>query len=361
MLKNHKWKWLLSSIVILLPMLLGLVFWNKLPEVMPTHWGFDGKADGWGSRAFVVFGVPVLMLGVHWLCVWITAMDRKNKKQNDKVLGLTLWLWPILSLYMSGMSWAASLGHKIDLGSFTFALLGLPFTLIGNYLPKCRQNHTIGIKLKWTLENEENWNATHRFGGKVWFTGGLLMMLSSFLPSSLALSAQMIALLFLVLLPTAYSFLYHRKQLKEGTVSNQPAPKAKADKIAFIISIILIIALLLVLGAIMFTGDIGFTCTETSLAIEASFWNDLTVAYQAIEHIEYREYAEAGSRVHGFGSARLLAGMFENDEFGNYTRYSYVGSDACVVLNAEGKTLVIGTQDVQTTRALYEQIKLHLD
>jgi len=187
------------------------------------------------------------------------------------------------------------------------------------------------------------------------------MMLSSFLPSSLALSAQMIALLFLVLLPTAYSFLYHRKQLKEGTVSNQPAPKTKADKIAFIISIILIIALLLVLGAIMFTGDIGFTCTETSLAIEASFWNDLTVAYQAIEHIEYREYAEAGSRVHGFGSARLLAGMFENDEFGNYTRYSYVGSDACVVLNAEGKTLVIGTQDVQTTRALYEQIKLHLD
>ena len=45
MIKQNKWKILISSIVILLPMLFGLIMWNRLPEQMAIHWGLAGEAD----------------------------------------------------------------------------------------------------------------------------------------------------------------------------------------------------------------------------------------------------------------------------------------------------------------------------
>ncbi|MFQ8814402.1 MAG: SdpI family protein [Gallintestinimicrobium sp.] len=49
--------------------------------------------------------------------------------------------------------------------------------VIGNYLPKVKQNNTIGIRVVWSLMDEENWNATHRFSGKLWMASGILCML----------------------------------------------------------------------------------------------------------------------------------------------------------------------------------------
>ncbi|MBO7171229.1 MAG: DUF1648 domain-containing protein, partial [Clostridia bacterium] len=46
MIKQNKWKILISSIVILLPMLFGLIMWDRLPEQMAIHWGLAGEADG---------------------------------------------------------------------------------------------------------------------------------------------------------------------------------------------------------------------------------------------------------------------------------------------------------------------------
>ena len=53
----------------------------------------------------------------------------------------------------------------------------LLFIVIGNYLPKIKQNNTIGIRIVLTLQDEENWNATHSFSGRIWRTSGILCML----------------------------------------------------------------------------------------------------------------------------------------------------------------------------------------
>ncbi|MBR2895453.1 MAG: DUF1648 domain-containing protein, partial [Oscillospiraceae bacterium] len=66
MIKNHKWKLLVSSLLILAPMLVGLLYWNELPGQMATHWGVNGTADGWSSRTFAVVGMPLLLLAMHW-------------------------------------------------------------------------------------------------------------------------------------------------------------------------------------------------------------------------------------------------------------------------------------------------------
>ena len=84
-----------------------------------------------------------------------------------------------------------------------------------------------------------------------------------------------------------------------------------------------------------------FSVVEEAFTIEASYWTDLTVAYETIDAIEYRDQDDPGTRISGLGGAKLLAGSFRNDEFGSYTRYSYTGCDACIVINADGKILVL--------------------
>lgn len=91
-------------------------------------------------------------------------------------------------------------------------LLGVIFIVIGNYLPKCRQNYTIGIKLPWTLSDEENWDKTHRFAGKIWMLCGVLEIIVGFLPIA-QFEIVTIALILLATIPIAvYSYLFYRKR-----------------------------------------------------------------------------------------------------------------------------------------------------
>ena len=211
MIKNNRYKLLFSSIVILLPIVFGLVFWNELPEQMVTHWGIDGNADGWSNRYFAVFALPIFILIIHWLCIFCTTiLDPKNKNQNSKVFGLVIWITPIISLVTNGIIYAASFDKEFSPYLITTLLIGVMFVVIGNYLPKCKQNYTIGIKVKWTLESEKNWNATHRFGGKVWVIGGLLIMISSFLPETIIPWVMLSSIVILAIVPMVYSYLYYK-------------------------------------------------------------------------------------------------------------------------------------------------------
>lgn len=202
---------ILSSIIIVLPIFFGLAFWNKLPDPMPTHWGMDGTVDGWSSRPFAVFFLPLLILLLHLLCCLGTRKDFKNKNQNKKLLNLVVWITPSISILGNGIMYGVALGKEIDLPFIMSLFLGLVFVVVGNYLPKCQQNRTIGIRIKWTLENEANWNATHRFTGKVWVAGGILLIGSAFLPSTITSWITLPMIILPALLPVAYSYWFHKR------------------------------------------------------------------------------------------------------------------------------------------------------
>lgn len=212
MIKQNKSTLAITTLLILLPVLVGVLLWDRLPERIPTHWGLDGTVDGWSSRPIAVFVLPLFLLAIHWLCIFFTAKDPKNHGQNKKVFRLVLWITPLMSLIANGMVYAAALGKTLAPNLFAYPLVGGLFIVIGNYLPKCRQNRTIGIKLKWTMENEENWNATHRMAGKLWVLGGFLMLFCVVLPDSAAAFVMAAVILLLVAIPFIYSYLYHKKQ-----------------------------------------------------------------------------------------------------------------------------------------------------
>jgi len=337
-------------------MLVGFLLWDQLPERMATHWGADGNIDGWSGKTFAIIGLPLFLLAMHWICILATVRDPKNQGQNKKVFGMVLWLLPLLSLLMSSMVYAGALGKEVRPEEITLLLMGLLFLVIGNYLPKCKQNYTIGIKVKWTLENEENWNATHRLGGKLWVIGGFLFMACIFLPSDMLPGAFLLLLLIMVGVPVMYSYIYYRKQKQESTAVISEPSKGKKSKVMGIVSFIFAMVVLGFAGILCFTGDIRVQCEDTSFTIEASYWQDLTVAYEAIDKMEYREEFDAGYRAFGFGTPRLSMGTFQNDEFSFYTLYAYTGCKACVVMEVEDKILVLGGRNREETRAIYEEL-----
>ena len=208
-MKKYLKTMILTSLLTLLPIVAGLILWNRLPEQMPTHWGMDGQVDGWSGKVFGIFGLPLILLAVHWLCALATFYaDPKKQNHSDKILHLVLWIPPVLSLLLHSFVYAAALGMAVDMNMMMPIFLGLLFTVIGNYLPKCKQNYTIGIKIPWTLDSEENWNKTHRFAGILWVIGGLTVLVLGFFGAVWVDIPIMIAM---TIVPVVYSFLLYRK------------------------------------------------------------------------------------------------------------------------------------------------------
>ena len=206
---RKNWKTLvITSLVILLPALAGLVLWNRLPEQIPSHWNAAGQVDGWSSKPFAVFGMPLILLGFQWLCALATSSDPKKKNHSGKVLHLVLWIIPVLSALLHALTYTVALGGKVQVEVVMPVFMGLAFAIIGNYLPKCKQNYTIGIKIPWTLNSEENWNKTHRFAGWLWTFCGIVIMLTGFFGGFWIFFA---IVLVMVLAPFLYSYHLHRK------------------------------------------------------------------------------------------------------------------------------------------------------
>ncbi len=212
MLKANRKTLIITSIVTVLPVLVGLMLWNRLPDVMATHFALNDEANGFSSKAFTVFGIPLCCLGLQWLCAVITSHDPKKQNISPKMFTLVLWLVPLVSLFCAAMIYPYNLGCPMDITLVSELLIGVLFIICGNYLPKARQNYTIGIRIPWTLANEENWNRTHRFAGHLWLICGILTVALA-LCGAIRLSWLIAVIAAVTIVPCIYSYRLHAQGL----------------------------------------------------------------------------------------------------------------------------------------------------
>lgn len=208
MIKKNLPKLIITSLIILIPIVIGLILWDKLPDQVPMHWNAQGEVDGYGTKFQAVFLIPLVLVAFQWICVLGTSFDPKKQNINDKMVTLVLWIIPIISLLCNSMVFATALGHKVNVEIIMPLFMGALFVVIGNYMPKCKQSYTVGIKLPWTLDNEENWNKTHRLAGFLWVIGGVVIMATAFLG---AFWLFFIVLIPMVVIPFVYSYLLYKK------------------------------------------------------------------------------------------------------------------------------------------------------
>ncbi len=208
MIKKNLKMMIITSIIILVPIVAGVLLWEQLPAEMATHFGENGEPNGWSSKPFAVFGMPLFLLATHWFCAFFTGVDPKNQNISNKMITLVLWICPVVSIFGCGSTYMYALDNSINTTTFGVMLLGCIFLVLGNYTPKMKQSYTLGFKLPWTLESEENWNRTHRLAGWLMMLSGVIVLAGGFLEQFWVV---FVALGLVVVVPMVYSYLLYKK------------------------------------------------------------------------------------------------------------------------------------------------------
>ena len=211
MLKENRKTLIIASIVTLLPVVAGIIFWDRFPEKMATHFGMDGNPDGFSSRAFTVFAIPLILVAVEWLGAYVTSLDPKVKDISKKMVTMCFWIPPVVSLLLAGMVYPYNMGYRLDVLLIMGIFIGLMFVVIGNYMPKFRRNYVMGIRIPWTLESDDNWYRTHRLAGFLWVAAGAVILLLTLtgLMKVWMMAAVTVAA---VLVPVVYSYATRDKK-----------------------------------------------------------------------------------------------------------------------------------------------------
>jgi uncharacterized membrane protein len=166
---------------------IGVSIWAypKLPDTVPIHWGINGEPDRETSRLFAVCFVPALMIFVYGLIklMYSIAPPKKDSPMMRKSVDIILSTTLLTIFIVHCLLIANGLGYNVNMSLAGPLVTGIIFIVIGNYMPRFKQNYVAGIRLPWTLNNEEVWNRTHRFSSRIFVIGGILILISALLPT----------------------------------------------------------------------------------------------------------------------------------------------------------------------------------
>jgi uncharacterized membrane protein len=209
--KNNSAVLVSSSVVCLLPIILSLVLYADLPEQIAVHWSGTGSPDSFVPKSLAAFGLPFLFLAVNLFSKLRLYNDPKRANTSHVMQLLAAWTPPLLSLVLVPVTLFIALDANIPISLMVSVLAGVVLLVCGNYLPKSRQNYTIGIKLPWTLHNADNWNKTHRMAGYLYILGGIIIISGAFIFRGGAYLIILLAVAVFITVPVLYSYLLYRK------------------------------------------------------------------------------------------------------------------------------------------------------
>ena len=214
-IKDNLGTFIITLVVLLIPMLAGVILWNQLPSEIATHWGPDGNPNGYSSKAVAVFVMPTFLMVLHLIVSLITAKKDTNAI-SDKLFRLLLWICPVMSIVVATLTYGAALGYEVNVPFWALMIVGIIYIVLGNYLPKARQNHFFGMRVKWTLNSKKNWEHTNRFSAKIMVVLGLIYMICAVLWIFTGIKTAVVVIVFGTLIGAVfamilYSYLYYLK------------------------------------------------------------------------------------------------------------------------------------------------------
>ena len=208
---------ILAVLVVVASLVHLVIAYPSLPAQVVTNWGFNGDVE-YSSKSTLWF-LWAINAGMVPLFFVVPKIDPKGKsyiKIDGFYTYFRLAIVVFLAVMMEITILSANDPYRFNVGKISMLGVSLLFIFIGNYLPKCKQSFTMGIKTMWTLSDERVWNETHRMGGVMFVISGVIMLVSAlFLGEKLMFAVTMIAAVGTVLVTTVYSYLLYRKYNKE--------------------------------------------------------------------------------------------------------------------------------------------------
>ncbi|MFF2291039.1 SdpI family protein [Peribacillus butanolivorans] len=208
---------ILTSILCLLPLVFSLFVLEKLPDKIPIQWNLDGEVNTYGNTVLVAIGLPLLFFILNILVHVIVDNDPSNIKQVIVIKKVVSFILSLVSIIIVPSILLSALDYTINIIDIAVILVSVILIFVGNYLPKTRQNYSMGIRMPWTLNDSENWKKTHRFTGYLWtITGYVLLQANLFFMlvyknDPIKSTLLIITILIISVCPLSYSFLLYKK------------------------------------------------------------------------------------------------------------------------------------------------------
>lgn len=191
----------------------ALYFYPVLPAKIPTHWNINGVIDQYTPKETAIWLMPGIILLMFLGFRFMPLLDPNKNKYR-----LFQTEWQIIQSaligffsYMHFITISASLNPALNIMPYMFMGMGSLFILLGNYLSKIRQNYFLGIRVPWTLSNEDNWNKTHRYASWTFVLAGIVTLVEAVLIWNAA-PVIFAGLSLAAMLPVLYSFLLFKKK-----------------------------------------------------------------------------------------------------------------------------------------------------
>ncbi|WP_310876755.1 SdpI family protein [Priestia megaterium] len=201
--------------ITLFTLITWLVALPHLPATMPIHWGANGEADGFATKINAMILTVGIMVLIYFIIAFVPRIDprKENYKYFSKTYNILLNAVLLLFFFVNMSTILQGLGYNVPMSYIAPIMAGLVFIIIGNYLQRVRSNYFMGIRTPWTLSNENVWKKTHRLSGKLFFIGGLLILISAFLPDGYKSVIMWGSIVLCVAIPYLYSYLAYKKEM----------------------------------------------------------------------------------------------------------------------------------------------------
>lgn len=194
----------------------ALVLYNQLPETVATHFGINNEVNGTMSRGMLI--IMLILLGLMPVIIRVARLvDPKsgNYERFSTAFEVSRVGVTILLTVVGWMIIVYNLGYDVDMKKVVMLVVGLFFTIMGNYMTQVKHNYMFGIRTPWTLANEEIWRKTHRLAGPLMMIGGVISVLSSFFSGLAAVIVFIVVIVMSSIIPVFYSYmLYARNRVK---------------------------------------------------------------------------------------------------------------------------------------------------
>ncbi len=166
---------ILTIIVCLLPILLGIVLYNQLPEQMPIHFKAGDVPDNYAPKNFALFGIPLIMAIVQTICM-LSTINRLKNKEKPRIAKIMEWFIPIITVLIYIIMIEVPLGSTVYVGKSICLILGISFMIIGNYLPKMSYDTAKGV-FHPTPSNEKTFRKMSKIMGYSFIVIGIIFLI----------------------------------------------------------------------------------------------------------------------------------------------------------------------------------------
>ncbi|MFX3625045.1 MAG: SdpI family protein [Ectobacillus sp.] len=205
-------------ILTLISIIMGIWAYYILPDTVPIHWNFKGEVDGYGSKLQVALIFPLMAVFMYVLLIALPKLDPRKENYKKFQGSYHIIINAILTFFVliHGFVIASSAGYDMPISFIMPLAIGVLFIILGNYMPRVKQNYFVGFRTPWALQNEEVWRYTNRFGARMFMLAGILLAISAFLPAFAKTVFFIIAIIVATVIPFVASYLYYKKVVKAG-------------------------------------------------------------------------------------------------------------------------------------------------